>query len=810
MKMPSKRLSVLSLLLVVASGVYVYALFQRPARAQEKAEQAQRDVKATPEEFKAPAAAKALPSTPSGASVYKFSLKKAKAAEVEDMFRGLSLTMSTSLDKDENSVSAVVMTEKLERVRSLVTAMEEAATEDDTPGAMPRLPDEIVEATRVSIEPKKVVDVLLATGLVRRALPDNANNAVVYSIRKDDTLKAHVLIRALDTPAARFPQTLPTWPTSSRESKFLVKSDSGIVGEVTAGLPDSTAVDEKPDGATPFYKGSEIVGLKVANAADFANLLTRIGLVSNAEVSQANDAITFSATAENRATILALKKMMDESPKGKPTPSPAYASGFAKTTSTAGEATRSPQAQVETVEFQYTLKNPIAAELAGRIPYTKLAQTVEARDDKLLVFKVRPQDKERLVAFLERFDDYATQIVKVFHIKKVPVATVRGVLEQSGLNRLFVVDEASNSIVATGNQAVIDKVEKIVADLEANWPADRASQYYGASQRMQVRTDFYQSNPSSGSQAQPAWKALEAKQQELAAALLKERGEGTERAKLEAQGEELKKVVEQTFDERQKEQSAEVESLRARLQKLEEGLKARAEAKDKIIHRRMQELLEPETEWTNVGDSAKTPSARRSGHPEAFVNDPHSAEKVKQFGPSDAAVKDPYAAGKGLKPGEITDTRIVGTIKPDDPDAFEVRKDDVETPKVATISKVYWFHSQERPTFIPENAIPQSSDGHLLMHVDLNGRELPELYRKLNKDFVLTAEGQPTVTAKAERGFWSSGSSECYLRIPAEELAKMKVGVPYRLTPANPDGEFRWKIAENVTITKPLENDTLR
>ncbi len=124
----------------------------------------------------------------------------------------------------------------------------------------------------------------------------------------------------------------------------------------------------------------------------------------------------------------------------------------------------------------------------------------------------------------------------------------------------------------------------------------------------------------------------------------------------------------------------------------------------------------------------------------------------------------------------------------------------VQEPKVARISKAYWFFSDQRPQRIDQNAIQQNSDGHLLMHVsNVSFDDLKTLYPKLPNDFVLTAEGKPDIPARAERGHWSQ---ECYLRIPAKEFSKMEVDVPYRLQPVNQSKAHRWAVDENVRITR--------
>ena len=124
----------------------------------------------------------------------------------------------------------------------------------------------------------------------------------------------------------------------------------------------------------------------------------------------------------------------------------------------------------------------------------------------------------------------------------------------------------------------------------------------------------------------------------------------------------------------------------------------------------------------------------------------------------------------------------------------------ISEPKVATVSKAYWFFSDQRPAWISADSVKPELDGHLLVHVDLANDDLKSLYPKLDRGFVLSAVGQPSLHAQAERGFWNS---ECYLRIPADQFATMTPSVPYHLAPAKSDAEFRWKVNDDVTIVKP-------
>ena len=131
----------------------------------------------------------------------------------------------------------------------------------------------------------------------------------------------------------------------------------------------------------------------------------------------------------------------------------------------------------------------------------------------------------------------------------------------------------------------------------------------------------------------------------------------------------------------------------------------------------------------------------------------------------------------------------------------QIDKSVFESPKVAVIEKAYWFFSDERPDWIAAESVEPQPDGHLLAHVDLSVEELRAIYSRMDKRFVLTAKGRPTVRAWAERGHWNS---ECYLRIPAVEFNKMAPDVVYQLAPSRPGAEYGWRIQGDVSVVKKL------
>ncbi len=130
----------------------------------------------------------------------------------------------------------------------------------------------------------------------------------------------------------------------------------------------------------------------------------------------------------------------------------------------------------------------------------------------------------------------------------------------------------------------------------------------------------------------------------------------------------------------------------------------------------------------------------------------------------------------------------------------------VKEHKHLTISRVYWFHSDERPSSIPDDAVPKNDDGHMLFHVDEwfeevgTAKQYRPFLNQADERFVLKADGHPYVHANAERGCWSQ---EFYIRIPKSEYVKIEAGVMYTIHPVNSNLKYQWKVAPGVIICKP-------
>ena len=124
--------------------------------------------------------------------------------------------------------------------------------------------------------------------------------------------------------------------------------------------------------------------------------------------------------------------------------------------------------------------------------------------------------------------------------------------------------------------------------------------------------------------------------------------------------------------------------------------------------------------------------------------------------------------------------------------------------KYLTINKAYWFHSNQRPSWIRSDAVPKDDDGHMLFHIDEWFEDegiiqYKSFYSMADKRFILKSRGYPDVQAYAERGYWNQ---EFYIRIPKQEYVKMKADVLYVVHPVNSNPEYQWKIKQPVTICK--------
>jgi len=118
-----------------------------------------------------------------------------------------------------------------------------------------------------------------------------------------------------------------------------------------------------------------------------------------------------------------------------------------------------------------------------------------------------------------------------------------------------------------------------------------------------------------------------------------------------------------------------------------------------------------------------------------------------------------------------------------------------------TIEKAIWY--RDRPKGVSMRMNAKDKSGHVLLKVTENRDGSLQQYAKfwagVDRSFVLSAQGNPDIVAKAERGYWGSGWF--YLRIDPKQVQRMKRGVPYTLVPRNGRDGFDWH-AGRVTLSR--------
>ena len=127
-----------------------------------------------------------------------------------------------------------------------------------------------------------------------------------------------------------------------------------------------------------------------------------------------------------------------------------------------------------------------------------------------------------------------------------------------------------------------------------------------------------------------------------------------------------------------------------------------------------------------------------------------------------------------------------------------------------TITKVRWLAAEDLPDCINREKFAADGSGHLFLHAvrpafDAGFEDYGRYYEKVAKEFTLESRRKPKIRARAERGFWIDPGEDCrefYVRIPPEQMKKMKRGAAYRLKTVGKNKPVRWIIASDVTIIR--------
>ncbi len=133
-----------------------------------------------------------------------------------------------------------------------------------------------------------------------------------------------------------------------------------------------------------------------------------------------------------------------------------------------------------------------------------------------------------------------------------------------------------------------------------------------------------------------------------------------------------------------------------------------------------------------------------------------------------------------------------------------------EAHRTLTITRLYWYHDENKPAVVQMRLDDAHTAGHLVMHVaegfaDEGPGQYKEFYEKVGKEFVLKAKGRPDIPARAVRGYWTNvakGIKDFYLRIEPDDFKQMAKGVNYSLVALSTDNEHKWCVAPGVEIVR--------
>ncbi len=236
--------------------------------------------------------------------------------------------------------------------------------------------------------------------------------------------------------------------------------------------------------------------------------------------------------------------------------------------------------------------------------------------------------------------------LKVFSLQNIQAKEAGRIIEQlyittpGGHDSFAIrlsVDDRNNSLIVRGDSAVIAEVEALVLRLDTKQPetdpGDRSTAIGGAGTGIRVNVPALGPDPlavdfsmpgggdkgktysfyigfdgQSAGDLQRQYEALEQRAKNLSDELRKplpDPGKGDE---LKTQ---LRDVVKQAFEARQRLQRAELAAFAQRMKAIDESIESREKISQQIIDRRVEELLDPNLKWDEPDtNSGKTPALR--------------------------------------------------------------------------------------------------------------------------------------------------------------------------------------------------------
>jgi uncharacterized protein (TIGR03067 family) len=246
-----------------------------------------------------------------------------------------------------------------------------------------------------------------------------------------------------------------------------------------------------------------------------------------------------------------------------------------------------------------------------------------ARDSKPKLF-LRPVESSP--ARRKRTEAEDRQI-RVFALEYLKADSAERLITQLSLPDLvsLVVDLRTNSLIAHGTEQSLAEIEALLARLDTN-DDERPSvlnRYADPNPKLDlhgfppVTSRPVETERAGGSRQgivtlQQRFNELEAKAMQIALRLraMKSGPDRLQKAKDEL-SEELRDTVRQSFEVRQQLQRAELDAFEHRMQQIERSIALRDRIADKIIDRRVEDLLNPNRRWETQGIQETKPSTTR-------------------------------------------------------------------------------------------------------------------------------------------------------------------------------------------------------
>ncbi len=188
------------------------------------------------------------------------------------------------------------------------------------------------------------------------------------------------------------------------------------------------------------------------------------------------------------------------------------------------------------------------------------------------------------------------QFVEVRHLQyaeaKETARVIGQLLGRNGQHITLAVDERTNAVLVSGQEKLVSEVIKLFDVLDR--PDAKNQDFRFTAPTTALEPAAKEIKAGSVAELRQRSEALEQQSRDLAGKLKGPLSSPAEGARL---NDLLRKTVHQAFAERQELQRAELAEFTKRLQGLQQSLELRQRIADKIIERRIEELLDPNLNW---------------------------------------------------------------------------------------------------------------------------------------------------------------------------------------------------------------------